>query len=348
MENLAIDRAKKLFNAGYANVQPLSGSPANLAVYAALLNPSDKIMGISLSHGGHLTHGAKPSVTSRFWESVQYGVDPKTGLIDYDEVRRIALAEQPKMLIAGFSAYPRTIDWKKMKSIADEVGALTLADVAHIAGFIAAGQFENPLDAGFDAMTMTNHKTMGGPRGGMILTNNPDHAKKIDSAVFPGMQGGPHMNSIFAKAIALGEASSPEFQVRMQQTLNNAQILAATLQDQGVDLITGWTENHIVLMNCFAAFDMGGKLAQDTLEKAGMSTNRNTIPNETRKPFDPSGIRLGTPAMTTRGFGQAEFIITGQWIVEALRDPSAEHIEDIQKRVRLLCSGFPLPSSSKE
>ncbi len=348
IENLAIDRAKKLFNASFANVQPLSGAPANFAVYVALLAPGDKIMGMDLSHGGHLTHGAKPSATSKLWQSVQYGVDAQTGLIDYDEVRRIALQERPKMLIAGFSAYPRTIDWKKMKSIADEIGALTLADVAHIAGFIAAKQFENPLEAGFDVMTTTTHKTLRGPRGGLILTNRLDLAKKIDNAVFPGLQGGPHMNNILAKAVALEEASRPEFKVYTQQVLDNAQALAENLKGQGVEIVTGGTENHIVLMNAFRTFGIGGKLAQDTLEKGGLSTNRNTVPGETRSPFDPSGIRLGTPAMTTRGFGEEEFEKTGQWIAEILRDPAnAELIVGIREQVRLLCANFPLPSTKE-
>ena len=345
VEDLARERAKKLFNAKYANVQPLSGAPANFAVYLALLNPGDTIMGMDLAHGGHLTHGAKPSATSKLWKSVQYGVHPDTGRIDYDQVREIALRERPHILVAGFSAYPRTVDWKSMKQIADEVGAKTMADVAHIAGFIAAGQMENPLDVGFDVMTTTTHKTLRGPRGGVILTNNPDLAKKIDSAVFPGLQGGPHMHSILAKALAFGEAAQPAFAEYMSQVGSNAQALAAALQDRGVELITGGTENHIVLMNVASTFQTGGKAAQNILEKAGMSTNRNTIPRETRTPFDPSGIRLGTPAMTTRGFRHAEFEQTAEWIVEVLRsvqqDETALHVRD---GVRTLCLSHPLPS----
>ncbi len=281
-ENLAIDRAKKLFNCNYANVQPLSGAPANFAVYLSLLEPGDKLVGMDLAAGGHLTHGSRVSYTSKIWKSASYGVNPESGLIDYNEVRRIVRKEQPKLIIAGFSAYPRTIDWREMKSIADEVDAITVADVAHIAGFIASGEFENPLNCGFDIMTSTTHKTLRGSRGGVILTNNGEMATKINKAVFPGFQGGPHMNSILAKAITFWEAIQPEFKQYTKQVLLNAKTLSDALIDRGVEIITGGTDNHILTFNCVASFGIGGMAAQDCLEKAGLSTNRNSIPNMKR------------------------------------------------------------------
>lgn len=343
-ENLAIDRAKKLFNCNYANVQPLSGAPANFAVYLSLLEPGDKLVGMDLAAGGHLTHGSRVSYTSKIWKSASYGVNPESGLIDYNEVRRIVRKEQPKLIIAGFSAYPRTIDWREMKSIADEVDAITVADVAHIAGFIASGEFENPLNCGFDIMTSTTHKTLRGSRGGVILTNNGEMATKINKAVFPGFQGGPHMNSILAKAITFWEAIQPEFKQYTKQVLLNAKTLSDALIDRGVEIITGGTDNHILTFNCVASFGIGGMAAQDCLEKAGLSTNRNSIPNETRSPFDPSGIRLGTPAMTTRGFKEMEFTKTADFIIRALKAiGNDDEIMRINKEVSDMCANYPIP-----
>ncbi len=343
-ENLAIARAKELFNAGFVNVQPLSGAPANFAAYLALLEPGQKIMGMDLAHGGHLTHGSKVSATSKVWQSCSYGVDVASGLLDYDEMERIAQEEKPDLIVAGFSAYPQALDWARIKKIADSIGARTLADVAHIAGFVAAGLAENPLDHGFDVMTTTTHKTLRGPRGGLIMTNDEELAKKIDFSVFPGFQGGPHMNNILAKAVAFGEALQPAFKAYAQQCLDNAKAFADELMQQGVTVLTGGTVNHIVLINCVESFDVGGKLGQDALEKAGLSTNRNGIPGDTRKPFDPSGIRLGTPAMTTRGFGEEEFREVARIICEVLKDPRNEELlEKTRKRVAEICSRFPLP-----
>lgn len=345
VETLAIERAKKLFNAGFANVQPLSGAPANFATFLALLEPGKKIMGMSLAHGGHLTHGSDPSYTSTVWQSVQYGINPETGEIDYEELRKMALREKPDLLLAGFSAYAGTLDWAKFKAIADEIGAYTVADIAHIAGLVAAGVLENPLDHGFDIITTTTHKTLRGPRGGMILTNSEELAKKINFAVFPGFQGGPHMNNILAKAVAFNEALQPEFKTYAKQVLLNAQTLANKLKELGVEIVTGGTENHIVLTDVFKIFNIGGKKAQNALEAAGLTTNRNTVPNEPRSPFDPSGIRLGTPAMTTRGFKEHEFEIVAEMFVRVLKDAeNQENLNQVKEAVKTLCASFPLPS----
>lgn len=343
-ENLAIDRAKELFNCGYANVQPLSGAPANFAVYLGLLEPGDKLVGMDLAAGGHLTHGSRVSHTSKVWKSASYGVNQETGLIDYEELRRLVRKEKPKLIIAGFSAYPRAINWHNIKNIADEVGAITMADVAHIAGFIASGEFENPMECGFDVMTSTTHKTLRGPRGGLILTNDNEIATKINKAVFPGFQGGPHMNNILGKAIAFWEAGQPEIRQYTKQVLLNAKVLSESLTSHGVEVVTGGTDNHILTFNCVSSFETGGKAAQDWLEKGGLSTNRNSIPNETRSPFDPSGIRLGTPAMTTRGFKEAEFKQTADLIVQALNNVGNEGaILRIKKEVSEMCASYPTP-----
>ncbi|MBD3269991.1 aminotransferase class I/II-fold pyridoxal phosphate-dependent enzyme [Candidatus Peregrinibacteria bacterium] len=343
-ENLAIERAKRLFNCKFANVQPLSGAPANFATLLALLKPGQKIMGMSLSHGGHLTHGSEPSFTSTVWKSVQYGVDPETGLINYDDLKKIAEKEKPDLILAGFSAHSRSLDWKKFKEIADSIGAYTMADIAHIAGFVATGQLENPLDHGFDVVTTTTHKTLRGPRGGLILTNHEDLSKKINFAVFPGFQGGPHMNNVLAKAIAFNEALQPEFKTYTKQVIKNAQTLANELKNLGVEIITDGTDNHIVLFNCLSSFNIGGKQAQLALEQAGLSTNKNTIPNETRSPFDPSGIRLGTAAMTTRGFKEAEFKKVAELIDQVLKNPeNPDVLDNIKNEVKAICKLHPLP-----
>lgn len=344
IETLAIDRAKLLFRAQYVNVQPLSGSPANLAAYLALLQPGDKILGMSLAAGGHLTHGATPSATSKLWKAVQYSVDTSTGLIDYDELREIALRERPNLIVAGFSAYTRTVDWRRIKAIADEVGAKTMADIAHIAGLVVSGLLENPIDVGFDVVTSTTHKTLRGPRGGIVATNDEKLAKAIDKAIFPGLQGGPHMNCIGAKAIAFHEAQQPEFRTYGEAVLVNASALAMRLLHHGVELVTGGTENHIVVMNCFNSFGLGGKQAQDLLEAAGLSTNRNAVPNDPRKPFDPSGIRLGSPAMTTRGLNEEDFRHIADLIVEVLRaEGDLDKIAGIKEHVKSFCAKYPAP-----
>lgn len=342
-ETLAIERAKDLFQCKHANVQPLSGAPANFAVFLALLEAGETMVGMDLAAGGHLTHGSKPSYTSKVWKSVSYGVSSQTGLIDYDQVRQVVKEAKPKLLIVGFSNYSRTIDWKAMKNIADEVGAYTMADVAHIAGLIAAGELENPLNHGFDVMTTTTHKTLRGPRGGMIMTNDDELAKKFNYAVFPGFQGGPHMNNVLGKAIAFYEAQQPEFKTYAKQVIANARVLASALQERGLEVITGGTDNHIVTFS-LQSLDLGGKVAQLTLEQAGLSTNKNAIPGETRSPFDPSGIRLGSPAMTTRGFKEAEFVKTAEYIMRALKAVGNEQeINKIRQEVAELCSGYPIP-----
>jgi glycine hydroxymethyltransferase len=315
IEQLAIDRAKELFHADHANVQPHSGASANEAVYFAWLEPGDTVMAMDLGHGGHLTHGAPVTRSAHLYNFVRYKMkDVETGEIDYDELRQLALKHKPKMILAGFSAYPRSLDYAKFVEIGNEVGALMVADMAHMAGLIAGGVAENPLDYGFHVMTMTTHKTLRGPRGGMILSRgvvgNPLKSPEktieniptlIDRAVFPGTQGGPHMNTIAAKAVCLYEAMQPEFKLYAQQVIDNAKILAEELKKQGFVLITGGTDNHMILIDMMKSFGIDGKTAQEALEKAGITVNANSVPNDTLPPYRPSGIRLGTPAITTGG-----------------------------------------------
>ncbi len=340
METLAINRAKELFGAEHVNVQPLSGSPANLAVYMAVCKPGDKVLGLKLDHGGHLSHGHPVNFSGLNYDFAQYEVDEKTGLIDMDKVREIALREKPRMIIAGFSAYSRNIDWKAFKSIADEVGAITFADIAHIAGLIAGKQLENPVPV-FDIVTTTTHKTLRGPRGAIIM-NKEAFRKDIDRSVFPGIQGGPHDHINAAKAVCFKEALKPEFQVYAKQVIKNAQALSADLIERGYRVLTGGTDNHLMVVD-LRSKDLAGKAAEIALEKVGISCSRSTIPFDTRKAMDPSGIRLGTPAMTTRGMGEAEAKAIGGLIDAALMAADDDtKLAKIRGEVAELCKKFPL------
>jgi glycine hydroxymethyltransferase len=327
VESIAIERAKALFGAEHANVQPYSGSPANLAVYFALLKPYDTVMGMALPHGGHLTHGWNVSITGQFFKSVQYGVNPETGLIDYDQVREIARREKPKLIIAGATAYPRVIDFKAFRDIADEVGAYFLADIAHIAGLVAGGAHPSPVPYAH-VITTTTHKTLRGPRGAMILCKQ-DLAKAIDRAVFPGLQGGPHNHTTAGIAVALLEASKVEFKEYAQQIVKNAKVLATELSSYGFKLVSGGTDNHLILMDVTPR-GLTGKVFARALDRAGIVCNYNTVPGDQRKPFDPSGIRLGTPAVTSRGMKEEDMKRIARWI-----NTVAENIEneDVLNRV---------------
>ncbi len=344
VEQLAIDRAKELFKAEHVNVQPLSGAPANIAVYFALLEAGDTVLGMDLSHGGHLTHGHPVTKMAKLYNFVRYGMkDIETGEIDYDALRETALKEKPKIILAGFSAYPREIDYAKIKAIADEVGAITMMDAAHIAGLIAGGALRNPFDDGFDIVTTTTHKTLRGPRGGMIMCRE-EFAAKIDKAVFPGFQGGPHMNNIAAKAVAFGEALKPEFKEYAKQILVNAQALAIALQEHGAKLITGGTSNHLLLIDVVSSWNVTGKQAQELLDTVGITLNMNMIAGDTRSPLDPSGIRLGTPAITTRGAKEEDMKKIASWIAQTLMNPEDKtlHVK-IKQEVREFSLEFPVP-----
>ncbi len=333
IEQLAIDRAKELFHADHANVQPHSGAPANEAVYSAWLEPGDTVLAMDLGHGGHLTHGAPVTRSAKLYTFVHYGVkDVATGEIDYDHIRELALEHKPKILLAGFSAYPGELDYEKFAAIGNEVGALLMADMAHLAGLIAGGVAKNPLDYGFHVLTTTTHKTLRGPRGGMILSKgtvgNPLQAPEktldaiptlIDRAVFPGMQGGPHMNNIAAKAVALHEAMQPEFKEYSAQVVKNAHVLAEELKAGGLQLVAGGTKNHLILADVYESFGIDGKEAQERLEAAGMTVNANSVPNDPLPPYRPSGIRLGTPAVTTRGATEEDMRSIAQKILTVLR-----------------------------
>lgn len=345
-ENLAIERAKKLFGAQFVNVQPHSGAQANGAVQLALLQPGDTLMGMSLSAGGHLTHGASVALSGKWFNAVQYGVRKEDGLIDFEEVERLAKEHKPKLIIAGGSAYPRAINFAKFRAIADEVGALLMVDMAHFAGLVAGGVHENPLKYA-DVVTTTTHKTLRGPRGGMILTNREDLAKKINSAVFPGLQGGPLMHVIAGKAVALGEALKPEFKEYAKSVVANAKVLGETLVGRGLNLVSGGTDTHLVLVD-LRPKGLTGKLAEKSLERAGMTCNKNGIPFDPEKPTVTSGVRLGTPAGTTRGFGVEEFRTVANLIGDVL-DGLAQNAEDnaaaeekTHKTVLDLCRRFPI------
>ncbi len=344
IEQLAIDRAKEIFRAEHVNVQPLSGAPANIAVYFALLEAGDTVLGMDLAHGGHLTHGHPVTKMAKLYNFVRYGMkDIATGEIDYDALRETALKEKPKIILAGFSAYPREIDYAKIKSIADEVGAITMMDAAHIAGLIAGGVLRNPFDDGFDIVTTTTHKTLRGPRGGMIMCRQ-QFAEKIDKAVFPGFQGGPHMNNIAAKAVAFLEALQPEFKEYSQQILLNAQVLATALQEHGAKLITGGTSNHLLLVDVVSSWNVTGKQAQELLDTVGITLNMNMIAGDTRSPLDPSGIRLGTPAITTRGAKEEDMKKIATWIAQTLMNPEDKALhEKIKQEVRTFSLQFPVP-----
>ncbi len=343
VEELAINRAKELFGAEHVNVQPLSGSPANAAVYMAFLNPGDKVLGLKLDHGGHLSHGHKVNFSGRLYNFVQYGVNPETGIIDMDEVRKIALAEKPKMIVAGFSAYSREIDWEKFKAIADEVGAYTFADIAHIAGLIAAKQLKNPVPI-FDVVSTTTHKTLRGPRGAIIMCKEK-YAKQVDSAVFPGMQGGPHDHITAAKAVAFGEALKPEFVEYGKQIIKNAKALSSALSKRGYQIVSGGTDNHLFILD-LSGRELGGKDAEEILEKVGISVSRSTIPNDVRPPLNPSGIRIGTPAVTTRKMKEPEMELIAGYIDEALNNKDdAVLLRQLKQKVKGLCEKFCLPTN---
>lgn len=340
IEELAINRAKKLFGCEFANVQPHAGSQANAAVYAALLKPYDKILGMDLSHGGHLTHGAKVSITGQMYQSFFYGVE-LDGYINYDKVQEIASITKPNLIVCGFSAYSRELDFKRFREIADSVGAILLADIAHVAGLVVAGEYPNPFPYA-DVVTTTTHKTLRGPRGGMILTNNEEYAKKIDKAVFPGMQGGPLMHVIAGKAVGFGENLKPEWKQYAKQVKANAKILADVLQKRGYKIVSGGTDNHLVLLSLLDK-DFSGKDADLALGNAGITVNKNTVPGETRSPFVTSGVRIGSPALSARGFKEAEFDIVANKIADVLDDiQNTQKQEQIKDELKQLALKFPV------
>ncbi|MDG1124524.1 MAG: serine hydroxymethyltransferase [Pseudomonadales bacterium] len=342
VEVLAIERIKTLFGADYANVQPHSGSQANAAVYLALLEGGDTVLGMSLADGGHLTHGASVNFSGKLYNAVQYGIDIASGAIDYDEVARLALEHKPKLLLAGFSAYSRQIDWQRFREIADSVGAYLLVDMAHVAGLVAAGEYPNPVPFA-DVVTSTTHKTLGGPRGGIILArSNPDIEKKLNSALFPGSQGGPLMHVIAAKAVAFKEAMTPEFKTYQAQTLANARAIAAGLMDRGYSVVSGGTDNHLLLLDLVDK-DITGKAADAALGRANITVNKNAVPNDPRSPFVTSGVRIGSPAVTRRGFKEAECHLLAGWIADILDDIENEEVNKaVQAKVLELCGRFPV------
>jgi glycine hydroxymethyltransferase len=349
VEDICIDRVKKLFNAEFANVQVHSGSQANQAVFLALLKPGDTIMGMSLAAGGHLTHGAPPNESGKWFNAVQYGVRKDNALIDFDEVEKLALDNKPKLIIAGGSAYPRIIDFKKFRDIADKVGALLLVDMAHFAGLVATGIYPNPLKFA-DVVTTTTHKTLRGPRGGLVLTNNQDFAKKINSAVFPGLQGGPLMHVICAKAVAFGEALKPEFEKYIQSVVDNSKVLGEVMIERGLEVVSGGTDTHLILVD-LRPKKLTGKDAERSLENAGITCNKNGVPFDPESPFVTSGIRLGSPAGTSRGFGIDEFKMIGHLIGDVLdglssnNDDNSSVENEVRAKVKKLCERFPIYSS---
>lgn len=357
IEQLAIDRAKQLFGADHANVQPHSGAQANEAVYYAWCEPGDTILAMDLAHGGHLTHGASVTRSAREYNFVRYGIkDIETGEIDYEAIRELALKHRPKIILAGFSAYPRELDYAKFAEIGREVGAMLMADMAHIAGLIVGGQAKNPFDYGFHVITTTTHKTLRGPRGGLILSKGvvgnplkrPEKTLEnlptlIDRAVFPGTQGGPHMHTIAAKAVAFGEALRPDFTAYAQQIVKNAAVLADELKRGGLKLVTGGTSNHLVLADVYGSFDIDGKTAQERLETSGVTANANAIPNDTLPPFRPSGLRLGTPAVTTRGMTEAEIKQIAELIIAAIQTDDPNIHAELKQKTGSLAKSFPLP-----
>jgi len=346
IEDIAIQRAKELFKAEHVNVQPYSGSPANLAVHLAFLEPGDKTMGMSLASGGHLTHGHKVSISGKYFNTVQYGVNDE-GYIDYDEVRKLAQEHKPKLIWCGFSAYSRIIDWKKFREIADEVDAILVADIAHIAGLVATGVYPSPVGIA-DVVTTTTHKTLRGPRGAMIFCKE-EYAKQIDKAVFPGLQGGPHNHVTAGIAVALEEASKEEFKQYTEDIVKNAKELAQIFVDKGYKVISGGTDNHMFLLDVVESFDLSGEEASVALEKAGVISNKNAIPNDPRKPWDPSGIRIGTPSITTRGMKKKDMKKISEFIIEALENPYDEpFLEEISRQVKIFLKDFPTPCQRKK
>lgn len=358
IETLAIERAKKLFKSDHANVQPLSGSPMNQAVYLAILKPGDTIMGMDLTHGGHLTHGHPVSHMGKLFKWVRYKTHPEEkGKIDFDELLALAKEHKPKIILCGYTSYPRDLDYTAFKKVADEVGAFTMADVAHFGGLIAGGAMRNPFDYGFDIVTTTTHKTLRGPRGGMVLTKGkPGNPLKeveltketlptvIDRSVFPGLQGGPHMNTIAAIAVMLKEDSQPEFKIYAQQVLKNAQALATALTAQGAKLVTGGTDNHMMVIDTMASFNLPGAEVEKLLDSVGITTNKSPIPDDPRPPFSPSGLRLGTPAMTTRGLMEKDLTEIAGWIVEAVKaKEDSSKLAEIKSKVKDLSLAHPVP-----
>lgn len=361
VEELAIARAKKLFGSDHANVQPHSGAPANEAIYYAWMEPGDTILGMELSHGGHLTHGRPGTMPAKVFNFIRYGMkDVETGEIDYEQMRDIALKEKPKIILAGFTSYPRELDYKKFVEIGREVDAVLMADMSHIAGMIAAGVLANPLDAGFHVMMTTTHKTLRGPRGAMILSNgkvsNPmkkvEHTIEnlptlIDRTVFPGIQGGPHMHTIAAKAVALKEADTPEFRAYAQQILKNAKRLADELMKRGFKLVTNGTDNHMVVADVKTSFGIDGQVAETVLDRIGLTLNKNMIPDDPLPAFKPSGVRLGTPAITTRGLKESDMDIVAEWMLQAIKHRNDEtKLNQLAEEVVAFASAFPLPSDS--
>ncbi|MBR9912699.1 MAG: serine hydroxymethyltransferase [Gammaproteobacteria bacterium] len=344
-EHLAIERAKQLFGADYANVQPHSGSQANAAVFQALCAPGDTVLGMSLAHGGHLTHGAKVNFSGKTYNAVQYGLNPETGEVDYDEVERLALEHKPKMIIAGFSAYSQVMDWNRFREISDKVGAYLFVDMAHVAGLVAAGVYPSPVQIA-DVVTSTTHKTLRGPRGGIILAKaNPEIEKKLNSAVFPGGQGGPLMHVIAAKAVSFKEAMSPEYKTYQQQVVTNAKAMAATFIERGIKIVSGGTENHLMLVDLIGK-EYTGKDADAALGEANITVNKNAVPNDPRSPFITSGLRVGTPAITTRGFGVDETVELTHWMCDVLASlengNSEQVIAEVKDKVLALCKRFPV------
>ena len=339
VEEIAIERAKKIFNAGYANVQPHSGAQANMAVFFALLEPGDTVLSMSLAHGGHLSHGSPVNMSGKYFNIIPYGVTEDTNTIDYDEVRRLALEHKPKLILAGASAYPRVIDFERFAEIAKEVGAYFMVDMAHIAGLIAAGVHPSPMPYA-DVVTTTTHKTLRGPRGGLILTNDEELAKKFNKAIFPGIQGGPLMHTITAKAVCFGEALKPEFKAYQEQVAKNAQALAAQLLEEGLKLVSGGTDNHLMLVD-LTETGVTGKEAEKMLDEVGITVNKNAIPFDTKSPFITSGIRIGTPATTSRGFVEEDMVEVGKLIGLTIRDFENSQ-DEIRERVAALCKKHPL------
>ncbi len=347
VETLATLRAKKLFGAAYANVQPLGGANANIAMYFALLQPGDTVLGMDLSHGGHLTHGHPVTYLTKIFNFVRYKMkDVETGEIDYDEMRRVAKEVRPKIVLAGFSAYPRELDYAKFVDIAREVGAVSVMDIAHIAGLIAGKAAKNPFDFGFDVMTTTTHKTLRGPRGGMILTReSAEIAKKIDKAVFPGFQGGPHMHQIAAKAVAFGEALRPSFRKYAKQIITNTHAMEKVFKKHGARMITGGSDNHLILLDVWKSFGISGGEAESLLDRAGITLNKNAIADDTRKPMDPSGIRFGTPALTTRGLHEADSTQVANIMLDVLTKRGDATVAAAHKKVKALAHAYPIPES---
>jgi glycine hydroxymethyltransferase len=341
IEQVAIDRAKELFGAASANVQPHSGAQANFAVFLTLLKPGDKIMGMDLSHGGHLTHGSPANVSGKWFEAVHYGVNQETEQLDYDEILELARKERPKLIICGYSAYPRIINFEKFRAIADEVGAYLLADIAHIAGLVASGHHPNPVPH-CDVVTTTTHKTLRGPRGGLILTRDPELGKKFNKSVFPGTQGGPLEHVIAGKAVAFGEALKPEFKAYSGQVIANAQAMAKQLQERGFKIVSGGTDNHLMLVD-LRSVNLTGKQADQLVSEVNITANKNTVPFDPESPFVTSGLRLGSPAMTTRGLGTEDFAEIANIIADCLQNPEDEQVKQAcTQRVASLCERFPL------